>query len=285
MLAALIIVFREVFEAGLIVGIVMAATRAVPYRSRWIAAGVGGGVLGACLIALFTRSLSAALEGMGQELFNAAILGIAAIMLAWHNVFMARHGRALATEMHQAGEAVESGAKSLAALALVVGIAVLREGAEVVLFLFGVAASESESSMRIFAGGAAGLGLGVAVCLATYFGLLAIPSRLLFAVTSWLIAFLAAGMAAQAITYLERADVVTALGTVVWDSSWLLSEKSWPGRALHTLIGYSDRPTAIELLVYIASLALIFALMRLCASPRASASPMPGDKHAKPQAI
>jgi high-affinity iron transporter len=261
-LAALIIVFREVFEAGLIIGIVLAVTRAVAHRGRWVGAGVAGGTLGACIVALFTGRLSAAFEGAGQELFNAAILGVAVVMLAWHNVWMARHGRALAAEMRSAGAAVVSGAKSLAGLAIVVGVAVLREGVEVVLFLYGVAASDAGSGLAIMGGGAVGLALGAAVCLATYFGLLTIPSRHLFAVTSLLIAVLAAGMAAQAAAFLEQADVVTALGAIVWDSSWLLPEKSFPGRALHTLIGYSDQPTALQLIVYATTLAAIVGLMK-----------------------
>jgi len=142
MLAALIIVFREVFEAGLIIGIVLAVTRAVAGRGWWISAGVLGGVLGACIVALFTGKLSETFAGAGQELFNAAILGLAVVMLTWHNVWMARHGREMAGEMRAAGEAVAHGSKSLAALAIVVGVAVLREGVEVVLFLYGIAATE-----------------------------------------------------------------------------------------------------------------------------------------------
>jgi len=92
-LAALIIVFREVFEAGLIIGIILAVTHTVPRRSRWILAGVFGGTLGACLVAAFAGALSTLFAGMGQELFNAAILGVAVVMLTWHNVWMARHGK------------------------------------------------------------------------------------------------------------------------------------------------------------------------------------------------
>jgi high-affinity iron transporter len=109
MLAALIIVFREVFEAGLIVGIVMAVTRAVAHRSWWVGGGVVGGVLAACVVAVFAGALSATFGGAGQELFNAAILGIAVVMLTWHNVWMARHGRQLASEMRAIGEAVVAG--------------------------------------------------------------------------------------------------------------------------------------------------------------------------------
>src|ERR1700674_3989320 len=268
MLAALVIVFREVFEAGLIVGIVMAVTRTVAGRGWWVGGGVAGGTLGACVVALFAGALSAAFSGVGQELFNAAILGIAVVMLAWHNVWMARHGRELAAEMRAAGQAVVAGSMSLMGLAIVVGVAVLREGVEVVLFLYGVATSQGGSGLGILAGGAIGLILGASVCLLTYFGLVIIPSRHLFAVTSLMLAFLAAGMAAQATKFLDQANVVTSLGTIVWDTSWVLSDRSLVGRALHTLIGYSDQPTAMQLAVYLAPLAVTFALMRLFAAAR-----------------
>jgi len=262
MLAALIIVFREVFEAGLIIGIVLAVTRVVAGRGWWISAGVLCGALAACVVAFFTGRLSDAFEGTGQELFNAAILGVAVVMLTWHNVWMAHHGRELAAEMHAAGEAVVQGSKSLAALAIVVGVAVLREGFEVVLFLYGVVASEGGANLGIFFGGLAGLALGALVCVLAYYGLLKVPARYLFAVTTLLIAFLAAGMASQAISFLEKANALTALDRVVWDTSSLLSESSIPGRALHTLIGYTDQPTQMQLLVYVATLGAMFALMR-----------------------
>ena len=266
MLAALIIVFREVFEAGLIVGIVLAVTGTVPHRNRWIGGGVLAGVLAACVVAAFTGALSQLFAGMGQELFNAAILGIAVIMLTWHNVWMAHHGREMAGEMRAAGQAVADGTKSLLALAVVVGVAVLREGSEVALFLYGVAASDGGSGLSFAIGGFIGLALGVAVCLLTYFGLMRIPQRALFATTTVLITLLAAGMAAQAVAFLERANWLTSLDTVVWDSGWLLSEKSIAGRTLRTLIGYTDQPTEMQLVAYVAVLLVTFLLMRLTGS-------------------
>jgi high-affinity iron transporter len=266
MLAALIIVFREVFEAGLIVGIVLAVTGGVPHRNRWIGGGVLAGVLAACLVAAFAGALSQLFEGMGQELFNAAILGVAVIMLTWHNVWMARHGREIASEMRAVGQAVAEGDKPLAALSVVVGVAVLREGSEVALFLFGVAASDGGSALSLTIGGFLGLLLGAGVCLLTYFGLMRIPARALFATTTALITLLAAGMAAQAVAFLERANWLTSLDTVVWDSTWLLSETSLAGRALHTLIGYTDQPTQMQLLAYIAVILATVVLMRLTGS-------------------
>jgi high-affinity iron transporter len=268
-LPSLLIVFREVFEAGLIVGIVMAVTSSVPGRGLWVASGVAAGVLGACVVALFTSGLSELFGGSGQELFNAGILGFAVLMLGWHNVWMARHGREMAAEMRAAGQAVVTGSKSLAALAVVVMIAVLREGSEVVLFLYGVAAAQGGADLSMAAGGAVGLVLGALVCLLTYLGLITIPTRYLFAVTSTLITLLAAGMAAQAIAFLQQANILTVFDETVWNTSWILSDSSLVGRALHTLIGYVDQPTAMQLIAYAATLAVILILMRLLALPRA----------------
>ena len=262
MLGALIIVFREVIEAGLIIGIVMAATRGVAGRGRWINIGIGAGVLGACVVALFAGAISQMFEGSGQELFNASVLGIAVIMLMWHNAWMARHGREIAAEMRLIGTAVSEGAKPLTALAIVVGLAVLREGSEVVLFLYGIMASGTTGSSLLL-GGVLGIAAGAAFTGLTYVGLLAIPTRYIFSVTSWLIALLAAGMAAQSVQFLNNAGIAEVLGRTVWDTSWLLSEGSLLGRLLHTLIGYTERPTELQLAVYIGTLFAMGLLMRL----------------------
>src|SRR5271155_2197755 len=247
----------------------MAVTTGVARRGFWVAGGVAAGVFGACFVALFTGGLSELFGGSGQEVFNAGILGFAVLMLTWHNVWMSRHGRELVAELRAAGEAVAAGSKSLLALAIVVAIAVLREGSEVVLFLYGVAAAQGGASWAMVAGGFIGLILGSSVCLLTYLGLITIPARYLFGVTSALIALLAAGMAAQAIAFLEQADIVTALDETVWDTSWILSDSSYLGRALHTLIGYVDQPTAMQLIVYVATLGTIIVLMKLFAVPPA----------------
>ena len=262
MLGALIIVFREVIEAGLIVGIVMAATRGVVGRGRWINLGIIGGVLGAGVVAASAGVISEAFEGAGQELFNASILGVAVVMLMWHNAWMARHGREIAEDMRDVGQAVSEGARPLTALAVVVGLAVLREGSEVVLFLYGIMASGT-SGGALLTGGVLGIAAGAAFTALTYFGLLAIPSRYIFAVTSWLIALLAAGMASQSVQFLNNAGLVVALERTVWDTSWLLSENSLFGKMLHALIGYTERPTELQLIVYIATLYAMFMLMRL----------------------
>jgi high-affinity iron transporter len=263
MLGTLVIVFREVIEAGLIVGIVLAATRGVTGRGLWVSFGIAGGVAGACLVAAFAGELASLFQGSGQEVFNASILLLAVAMLTWHNAWMSSHGRAMAQEMKSVGAEVVAGRRTLGALALVVGVAVLREGSEVVLFLYGIASQGGTSQAAMLTGGAFGLAAGAAVSAAMFYGLLAIPAGRLFAVTSGLITLLAAGMAAQAVLFLQQAGYLEVLTNTVWDTSWLLPEDSIVGRFLHTLIGYSDSPNGAQLVAYGATVLTIGILMRV----------------------
>ncbi len=262
MLSALIIVFREVIEAGLIVGIVLAATKGVPRRALWVAYGVIVGVLGACVVAGFAGRIADLFEGSGQELFNASILLLAVLMLTWHNVWMAGHGRAMARDMKNVGIAVATGERPLTALSIVVGVAVLREGSEVVLFLYGIASQGGTSNLAMLTGGLLGLAAGAAISALMYYGLLAIPAHRLFSVTSGLITLLAAGMAAQAVLFIQQAGYLQFLMSVVWDTSWLLPEGTMAGRLLHTLVGYTDQPNTLQLIVYVAVIGIITLLAR-----------------------
>ena len=261
MLATAVIVFREILEAALIIGIVAAATRGVPGRSVWLAAGVAVGLVGAGIVALATERISEMASGIGQELFNAAVLGIVVLMLAWHNVWMAAHGAALSKQARQVGVEVRDGGRARSALLIIVALAVLREGSETVLFLYGVAASEGGGSLLLVAGGLIGFGGGAAVGYALYRGLLRIPLRLFFSVTSALVLFLAAGMASQAARFLVQADVLPSLATPAWDASSLLPQTSILGTLLHGLVGYEARPAGIQILVYVAVLLVIAAGM------------------------
>ena len=263
MLATLVIVFREVIEAGLIVGIVLAATRGVARRGFWVSLGIGVGALGACVVAIFASQIAALFQGSGQEIFNASVLLAAVIMLAWHNSWMASHGQDMARQMQAVGGAVAAGQRPMTALAIVIGVAVLREGSEIVLFLYGIASSGSESALAMVAGGILGIVCGALLSALMYFGLVAIPMRRLFAVTTWLITLLAAGMASQAVVFLQQAGYFQSFAEPLWDTSGILPEDSIPGRLLRSLIGYSDSPTAAQLAAYLLTIAVIIVLMRM----------------------
>ena len=261
MFGTALIVFREVLEAALIVGIVSAATRGIAGRARWIGAGIGAGLLGSILVAVGAGLISQLAEGMGQELFNASILGIAVAMLAWHNIWMSVHGREMAADASEVGSEIRSGAKALSVLMVVVAIAVLREGSETVLFLYGVAISGESSRATMGLGGAIGLAGGVAVGWLMFRGLLRIPIRWFFSVTSFLVLLLAAGMASQAARFLIQANVLPSLAAPLWDTSRVVSNASLAGKALQGLVGYDARPAGMQIAFFVTVLVLVWAGM------------------------
>ncbi len=261
MLGSAVVVFRETLEAALIVAIVMGASRGVASRGRWIAGGVVLGIVGALVVAAFAGAISDAVQGRGQELFNAGVLLVAVAMLAWHNVWMSSHARKHVEEMRHLGHDVSVGAKPLSAMLAVTALAVLREGAETVLFLYGLMASGGSAGLAL--GAILGLVGGTGIGVLLYFGLLRVPLRHFFTVTGVIVLLLAAGLAASAAGFLVQAGLLPAIVNQVWDTSGILSVGSIAGRMLHVLVGYNDRPTGVELLFYIVTLGTILALMRI----------------------
>lgn len=270
MFGTAIIVFREVLEAALIIGILAAATRSVPNSKRWLTAGVLLGLVGAGIVAAFTDVIGALASGIGQEIFNAIVLGIAVLMLAWHNIWMSSHGAALAASAKSVGRDISDGSRECSILLIIVGLAVLREGSETVLFLYGIAASNDGGQSSMLLGGMIGMLLGVAVGYTIYAGLLRVPMRWFFTATGILVLLLAAGMASQAAHFLIQADLLPSLAAPVWDTSAVLPENGLPGMLLHSLIGYDARPAGMQVVFYLTVLAAIAAGMKWAKRPHKS---------------
>jgi high-affinity iron transporter len=247
MWAVALLVFREVLEAALIVSVVAAATRGVPRRGWFVGGGIALGIFGAVLVALSADLLAAAFSGVGQELFNAGVLLAAVLMIGWHVLWMSSHGRELSRQMQVLGNAVHSGASSLGLLLAVVALAVLREGSEVVLFLYGMRAGGAE---HLWAGLSIGVVAGAALGFALYAGLLRIPVRHFFGATNAMLMLLAAGLASTAARYLIQANLLPAWGQQLWDSSWLLGNGSLLGQTAHILVGYDAQPSGMQLVFY-----------------------------------
>ncbi|CAG4884043.1 Iron permease [Georgfuchsia toluolica] len=277
MFGAAIIVFRETLEAAMIISIIAIATRAIPSRRIWLLTGIGAGILGSLIVASLTGQIAELAQGAGQELFNAGILGLAALMLAWHNIWMARHGKQLAMNAKQLSQDVISGNREMSALALVVALATLREGSETALFLYGLVAGSDEPVFTVLSGGAIGLLVGAATGYAFYAGFLRIPAKLFFSMTSGLILLMAAAMTSQAVRFLVQADVLPSLASPLWDTSRVLDNASLFGRVLHTLIGYEAMPSGIQVIFYFATATLIYTGMRF-ARVQPPSDPTPSRK-------
>jgi high-affinity iron transporter len=267
MFGTAIIIFREVLEASIIIGILAAATRNVPNSRRWLFAGLLAGLAGAGIVAASTDVIGSLASGIGQEIFNAIVLGVAVVMLAWHNIWMSSHGAELAKSAKTVGKSISDGTSECSVLLVIVGLAVLREGSETVLFLYGIAASSDGGRTPMMLGGTVGLMAGIAVGYTLYSGLVRMPMRLFFAATGILVLLLAAGMASQAAHYLIQADLLPSLAAPLWDTSAILPENGLPGMLLHSLIGYDSRPAGMQIVFYLIALIAIFTGMRLVARP------------------
>lgn len=260
MLSSFIIVFREVLEAALVVGIVSAAVKGLPHRGKWIGLGVLLGALGAAAVAAGIGTISALAQGNGQAFFSAAVLLIAGGMLAWHNIWMAQHGRELAGKLKTVGADILAGNESMIMLVVVTALAVMREGSETALFLYGIIANGA-TQINLVSGALLGLAAGVLVGFILFAGLSRIPLKRLFQVSGWLILFISAGMLARGAEFLVQGGLLPPLVNPLWNTSNLISGSSLLGRSLAALLGYTPAPSLMQFLVYVVSLALIGGFM------------------------
>jgi high-affinity iron transporter len=250
MFATALIVFRESLEAALFVGIIAAATRGITGRRRWLSAGIAAGVLGAVLLALLAGHISGWLDGLGQDVVNISVLSLALAMLLWHCIWVTTHTREMVDSARRLGHSVTDGQRTPWAMLVVVALAVLREGAETVLFVSGSLTGGATSSP-------------VAVGIAMYAGLSRIPTRHVFRVTNVLVALLAGAIASQLVRALTQAGFLEVWTRPLWDTSSMLSQESAFGTLLHAMVGYDARPSGAQLVSYLAVLLLIYVGTRL----------------------
>jgi len=260
MLQIAIVVFREILEISLILGILTAATKEIPGRTKWIASGLTLGIAASLLLAFFTDKISESLDGMGQEFFNGLILISASVMIGWTVLWMQKHARSISGELKRLSNSVREGKKPLYILLVVVFLSVLRESAEVVLFTYSYYVSGTEIS-GIISGLIAGLILGSAVGFALYLGILKAFGKYFFIVTTWLLIFLSAGIASQGIGFWINAQITPTLGE--FDFSMILSQQSFIGKFLHIFFGYIDQPAGAQLLTYFVTLAALIIGLKI----------------------
>lgn len=262
MLSTALVIFREALEIALIIGVVLAATKGARDRYKWVLSGLGIGILGSAFVAMFTDKISQAAEGLGQELFNAGILMVAAFFIGWTVVWMSKHAKDMMANMKKVGNKVVSGELPFYTLTFIIAIAMLREGSEIVLFTYAMLTSgQSVSSivMGSLIGGSGGILLGVLI----YLGLVQISTKYLFRVTSWMLMLLVAGLMSQAAGYLVAAGHFENLAQTMWDTSWLLSDEGIIGQTFQILIGYTAKPMAIQLVFYTGTLLALIATLKI----------------------
>lgn len=259
-----IIIFREILEVSIILGIISAATKNIPGRTKYILSGIAVGVFGALIIAFFTSAISDLFDGYGQELLNALILLVTASMIIWTVVWMKQHSCNFVSKMKDYKQQLSSQSAPLFSIAIITATSVFREGSEIVLFTYGIAISSNYPIYKLFFGGIMGFTAAFILGLAIYKGMIKISPKYLFKTTSIILGLIAAGLSAQAANFLSAGEIITVMQQQVWSTSQILPQESDLGKLLNVLIGYSENPTMIELVFYLSTLGIIFLLSFKC---------------------
>jgi high-affinity iron transporter len=260
---ALFIVWRESAEAMLVVGILHAwlkqrSDAAIGMRYLW--GGVAAGLALAATLALVMLGIASSLTGNGLDYFQLAMILVAAGLIVQMVVWMRRHGRTFRKDL-ESSMAKNARAANWWGLLVVVALAVGRETAEAVVFLYGLAADKGGiTNLPIV------LGLGLAAAFATFW-LLQQGTRIL----SWRSFFrVSEVLLVSGVEKLIALDVLPALVDPVWDTSRLLDDSGRIGGLIASFTGYRSRPALLPLL----ALALYWMTMwTLLYRPRRAAAP------------
>lgn len=251
LLNSVVIILREVLEAALMVSVLLALTGQLKIRGLWLASAFTLGLVGAALYAYQLERISDLFDGVGQEVVNASLQILVFCALTVCMFLAARAFR----------HSTDSSRLLPAAMATAVGVAVAREGSEILIYVSGFLQADdffTNVGVGSFIGACIGLSAGVLL----YFLLLMLPARRSRLAIQVLLSLIGAGMCAQAARLLIQADWLTAEGAL-WDTSWILPETSTAGQLLYALIGYEASPSTIEVVIYLSSLLLMGAAFLL----------------------
>jgi high-affinity iron transporter len=252
-LDAVIQILQELFEAALLVSVLLALHQqlatagrpgaAVPAAWFWVA--IAAGSVGSMLYALAMPAVSEWFDYVGQEVTN-AVMQLLVIASLFTYCLLLRWPRGFSAGYTLAGGVL---------LTVIIAFGITREGSEIILYVKGIGDSPTSVTPVLLGGGvAAGIGLSAGILL--YFGLLQLPPVWGLRTTLVLLAMFAGNMASQAMLLLNQADWLPATPQV-WDSSGLLPEFSIAGQLLYGLVGYEANPSALQVLAYLTAALLI----------------------------
>jgi high-affinity iron transporter len=254
-----VIFFREGIEASMIVAILLSYLKRIGQRRHFrdvywgVAAAlvliIAGGVAAYAFIDQYNGSNV-------QTYFETATYLVAAAALTYMTFWMQRHARSLAQDLERRSDLALSGG-ARAGLGLLAFQAVGREGLETMVFTLAIIFASSKQAGAPLHGNylLLGAGLGLALALGVAFAVYRLGAKLnlrrFFQVLGVVLMIFAAGLLADAVENLQRLGWLPFGRQVLWNSSHVVSEGSSSGDVLHSLLGYADRPTLLQVLAWV----------------------------------
>ncbi|WP_341790579.1 FTR1 family protein [Rickettsia endosymbiont of Polydrusus tereticollis] len=259
-----LIVFRECLEISLLLGIILAVIKQIEKSRLYIIAGILLGVVSASIFAFFTRKISLSFGGMGDELFDSCVMILTTILISWTIIWMQGYGVKVKLHLNDLSAKISEGSGSYIMLVLLVASTILREGAEIIILVYSISSIETLTSSVYLQGVIIGTTTGFLLGLIIYFGLIKITNqKYIFKISTILLMLIAGGFAASAAGILTSSGLITFLSDQLWDSSWLISDKSITGKVLHIVTGYIARPNGLQVVAYFFTIGLINILIQI----------------------
>jgi high-affinity iron transporter len=266
MINALFVVWRESFEAVLIVGILYAylkkqANIKEGMKAMWM--GVVGGLLLSSLLAVGINFAETEFQGKALEFFQIGMLIVACFMMTHMCLWMSIHGRKMKGELESELKTALSTTK-LAEVSILSCLAVAREGSEVVIYLYGMAIEASQQGhMTPFIGYSF---VGFVLAFLTWYvfnhGLSFFGQKVFFRVTSLFLLLTASNLITTVTRRLIQSDILPKIKDVAWDTSAFLDERSKVGGFISGLCGYESTPALSTVIVFFLYWTLTFVMYK-----------------------
>jgi len=237
LLNSVIFILREVLEASLIISVFLGLSQNQALSKKWAIPAVMIGLVFATVYASQISIISSFIDGVGQEVTNAGLhLLIYLFMLSTIVLFK---------------YPVNQSRVVFAMMACVV-FASIREGSEVIMYLSGFLTAP-DLFAGVMLGSIIGAGIGISLGVLFYYSIAAMRLKTGLFVGLFLLVFIAGGMVSQAVQLMTQADLVSSQGPI-WNSGFIVDERSLIGQLLYALIGYESTPSLTQFIAYSLSL-------------------------------
>ncbi len=262
---SVIIILREVLEAALLISLLLAMSAHIHLKLRWVLTALCLGLGFAVVYADQLAFISNLFDGLGQEMINTSLQITISIMLGIGCCYIVQTLVAEQSIKTTATERINILSQSLSnrlffkgLLICIVALAIVREGSEIIIYIFGFA-SNKDVFLTVLLGGSIGLGIGISIGVIFFYSLISVSFNHFILLLIVFSGFIAAGLLIQAVNLLYQADWLE-MQNFLWDSSSIISEESIVGQLLYAMIGYEATPSILQVLIYSVILIGFFSL-------------------------
>ena len=258
-----VVIFRESLEIFLLLSIIFIATKPVKHSHFFITLGSLIGVLLSSLVAFFVRNLTEMIDGIGDEIFNSIVILITAFVISWTVVWMQGYTKRIKKDLGELSDKINSGSASKIMLTLVVATTILREGTEILLFIYSISSADNITFDHYALGLVIGAFGGFLAGFILYKGLISYAGKYIFKISTILLILISAGLASEAAGIMTSVGIIEIFNDQLWDTSWLIDNSTLTGKFVNIITGYDAKPNGMQLIFYFGTILLTLSMMKI----------------------